>query len=182
MRTLYGISFAMCIAAWPLLADQNDPALVDLFEALRSTEDQQQGRSLTRQIWNIWHDIDDPDVAALLSSGVAMMRAGLHGGALHAFGRVVDMAPDFAEGWNKRATVLYLLGRGDESMADIRRTLELEPRHFGALSGLGLILLERGSYQAALIAFRNAREVNPYMPGVEENIARTLRLIESNTI
>ncbi len=182
MRRLYGILVAMCIATPTLFADQNDPALDPLFAELKLTTDKQRGSSITREIWNIWHDVDDSDVAALLSTGVALMTAGIHGRALDVFDRVVDMAPGFAEGWNKRATVLYLLDRNEESLSAIRHTLELEPRHFGALSGLGLIYMETGRYEAALIAFRSARALNPFMPGVDENIDHARRLLRENTI
>lgn len=182
MRKLCGLFAALCMIAPPMAADQNDPVLDELFQALKTAPDIERGRSITREIWNIWHDVDDADVAALLSTGVALMTAGYHGRALEVFTRVVDRAPEFAEGWNKRATVLYMLDRNEESLSDIRHTLELEPRHFGALSGLGLIYLETGQYRAALVAFSNARRLNPFMPGVDENIETTQRLLRGSTI
>ncbi len=182
MRKFFRVLAALGLIASPLAADQNDPALDPLFAELKSAPGAERGRSITREIWNIWHDVDDADTAALLSTGVALMTAGFHARALEVFTRVTDREPDFAEGWNKRATVLYMLDRNDESLADIRRTLELEPRHFGALSGLGLIYLETGKYRAALVAFSNARNLNPFMPGVDENIETTKRLLRGNTI
>ena len=83
--------------------------------------------------------------------------------ALELLNEVVILKPDFAEGWNKRATVYYLIDEYALSLADIRHVLALEPRHFGALSGLGLILKETGDKKHALDAFRKALAVHPYL-------------------
>jgi tetratricopeptide (TPR) repeat protein len=182
VKVLYGIFVALFMIATPVSADQNDPALDELFERLLSTSDPTEGRLITREIWVRWHEFDDTNINILLRNGVALMTAGNFNSALALFNRIVRRAPDFAEGWNKRATVLYMLDRNDESLSDIRQTLELEPRHFGALSGLGLIYMDSGNYGAALIAFRSARDLNPHMPGVSENIERAESLLRSNTI
>ncbi len=90
--------------------------------------------------------------------------------ALAVFDRVVALAPHFAEGWNKRATTLYLLGRYADSITDIAKVLALEPRHFGALSGLGLCEAQRDRLPEAVAAFQRALAINPNMPGVQINI------------
>ncbi|MCZ7599855.1 MAG: hypothetical protein M5U09_21970 [Gammaproteobacteria bacterium] len=123
------------LVAAPVHADQNDPALEELFGRLAATSDREQGRRITGEIWSLWNDVEDSGAGTLLKNGVILMHAGHLPGALALFDRLVDRAPEFAEGWNKRATVLYLLDRNSESMEAIRRTPELEPRHFGALSG-----------------------------------------------
>ncbi len=94
--------------------------------------------------------------------------------ALAAFTKATDTQRDFAEAWNKRATANYLLGRYEASVLDIQKTLELEPRHFGALSGLGLINLALGREREALKAFEAARQIHPFLPGSETHI-RELR-------
>jgi tetratricopeptide (TPR) repeat protein len=182
MKALYALLLLLSIALPGAQADQNDPSLDGLFKRLQESADAEEGKDITQEIWMRWHRIDNPDIAALLRSGVALMTAGVLENALIVFDRVVERAPDFAEGWNKRATILYLLDRNDESLIDIRRTLELEPRHFGALSGLGLIYLEAGRYRAALIAFQKARDINPYMPGVDENIEYARNKLKEGTI
>ena len=94
--------------------------------------------------------------------------------ALSAFTRATEAQSDFAEAWNKRATVNYLLGRFQDSVLDIQKTLSLEPRHFGALSGLGLINLAMGHDREALKAFEAALKIHPFMPGAKTHI-RELR-------
>ena len=95
--------------------------------------------------------------------------------ALAAFDEVVRKAPNFAEGWNARATLHYLMDNYDDSIRDIQHTLSLEPRHFGAISGLGLIYLELGEEAAALRAFEKALEINPHLTDAKAR-ARELRL------
>ncbi|GJL80994.1 MAG: hypothetical protein DHS20C01_06280 [marine bacterium B5-7] len=170
------------IFATTVKADQNDPQLDVLFEQLHTIKDEKPGLDITAKIWSIWHETDDDVTENLLQNGIALMSTGLNDAALEMFDRVIEHAPTFAEGWNKRATVLYLMDRNEDSLYDIRRTLELEPRHFGALSGLGMIYLEAGQYQAALVAFKNAEKVNPFPPGIRENIKRLETLIKEKTI
>ncbi len=90
--------------------------------------------------------------------------------AIEAFSEVIDRHPEFAEGWNKRATVYFMMGNYTQSAKDIKQTLILEPRHFGALSGLGLIYGRLERPKAAIAAFKEALEVNPWLPGPKQNI------------
>ena len=92
----------------------------------------------------------------LLEQAVKSMNARRYDRALDILDVVIDQSPKFAEAWNKRATVNYILGRLDQSLADIDVVLELEPRHFGALSGLGMIRRDQGDAKGALSAFRDA--------------------------
>src|SRR6476646_8072318 len=91
------------------------------------------------------------------------MGQGLPALAMPILDDIVMRAPDWAEGWNKRATVLYILGEQDRSLADIEHVLALEPRHFGALSGIGLIRIAKGQPREALAAYRRALAVNPFL-------------------
>ena len=99
-----------------------------------------------------------------------MMQQGDYIHAEGLFSDVIEKDPTFAEAWNKRATLYYIQGRLDESRADIAQTLRLEPRHFGALSGLGLIEVSLGNYETALRAYEQAALVNPHMPQANEMI------------
>ena len=102
----------------------------------------------------------------LMAQGVIAMQQGALERAFQRFDAVVKHAPGFAEGWNKRATVLYMMGRHRESAADVQHVLSLEPRHYGALSGLGMILVALGREEDALVWLHRALELNPYLEGV----------------
>ena len=129
-------------------SDQNDVKLEELFRSLKSTESVSRASVFESKIWHIWMEHHDPEVEISMLQGVEAMKLQQFEQAFGHFSLLIKLAPDYAEGWNKRATVLYLMGRFKESEADVMRTLELEPRHFGALSGQGLIR----------ILFRTGRE------------------------
>lgn len=149
-------------------ADQGDPRLNPLFDELAVTGSAERAAALEARIWTIW--LEPPPgrgVATALQRGLRMMALGQGHDAMRAFDEVVALAPDFAEGWNKRATVRYVLGDLAGSVEDIRRTLALEPRHFGALSGLGLIRLAQDRPSEALAAFEEALKIHPNLPGLD---------------
>ncbi len=149
----------------PVGGGQNDERLDALFSRLKTTDDNVEGAMLTQLIWEIWHQSDNDNVSELMSEGVGEMSIRNYEAALTAFNEMVEIEPDFAEGWNKRATLYYLMGKYRASISDIERTLDLEPRHFGALAGMGLVFLAVGNNPAALKAFEAALKVNPHMPG-----------------
>lgn len=155
-------------------ADQDDPRLDTLFAELRSTESGTAVRRLTAEIWAVWLSHDSERVRRAMEEARSALRASRLAQAEARLDRLVEQAPGYAEGWNQRATVRYLRGRYAESAADIRRVLALEPRHFGALEGLGLIYLELGLDDAALSAFERALAVNPHLPAAREHV-RMLR-------
>jgi len=128
-------------------------------------------------LWALWSRSGDAAIDKLMVRGVQEMEAGRHKSAIATFSEVVKRKPDFAEGWNKRATVYYLAGEYQKSSADCDEVLKRNPRHFGALSGLGQIYLQLEQYDESLAWFRKALDVNPNMLGVELNIKRieTLR-------
>jgi tetratricopeptide (TPR) repeat protein len=171
VRWISAIALALCVlgAQSPASADQRDPRLAYLFDQLRLAPDPQVANVVAHNIWSIWGQADDGAVQLLLQDGMsAMARRDLRG-ALAKFNQIIAIAPAFAEGWNKRATVHYLLGSYKESLADIERTLALEPRHFGALSGRGLVYMELEDEDLALESFEQALEVYPLLPGAARN-------------
>jgi tetratricopeptide (TPR) repeat protein len=163
-------------------ADQNDPRLEALFRELRVVTGYLRARTLEQQIWEIWTASSNPEINRLMDDGVTAMATQDYKTALADFTKVVAAAPDFAEGWNKRATVLYLVGDYEGSLADVDKTLALEPRHFGALSGLGLIKAAQERDQEAIDAFEKALAVNPHMPGVIANIEHLKQRLKDKQI
>ena len=125
-------------------------------------------------LWLLWSRSGDAEIDRLMALGTEAMQAGRHGEAIEVFSRIIDKKPEFAEGWNRRATVYYLAAQYDKSIADCHEVLKRNPRHFGALSGMGQIYAQLEDYENALRWYRRALEVNPNMLGVEMNI----RLLE----
>ncbi len=121
---------------------------------------------MDQRIWLLWLHSEDGAVNRLMAQGVIAMQRGALEQALERFDEIVKRAPGFAEGWNKRATVLYMMGRHRDSVADVQHVLSLEPRHYGALSGLGMILVALGREGDALTWLQRALELNPYLDGV----------------
>ena len=126
-------------------ADQLDSRLTELFDKLYIAESKNEINNLTHDIWKIWDETNDPKIEADYHRGLEAMRIGDFVMSIDFFTRVIEKNPDFAEGWNKRATVYYILGQFDKSMIDINKTLLLEPRHFGAMDGMGLIFFNFNS-------------------------------------
>lgn len=116
-------------------------------------------------VWQLWGHSGDPAVDKLYARGLGQMQASALDEALATFSEVVRRKPDFAEGWNKRATIWFLLGENEKSLLDCEKVLERNPQHFGALSGAGQIHLQLGNPRRALEMFRRAVEVNPTLEG-----------------
>ena len=168
--------------ALPLQGGQNDPRLDALFVQLKNAESREAAERAEQSIWDIWMVSGNGVADSEMLQGLQALNRKDGEGALAAFTRAIEAQPDFAEAWNKRATVNYLLGRHGDSVQDIRRTLELEPRHFGALSGLGLIHLVRGREREALAAFDSALEIHPWLPGADTTIRALREKIEGREI
>ena len=171
MIRFLSISALVAVLLVPLAqADQSDQRLGALFEALKSTDDLAAARAAEVEIWRIWIDSGHSDIDALMVEGVVSMGDQRWEDAIAIFGQITERAPGFAEGWNKRATAYYLNEDYVASVEDIRRTLALEPRHFGAISGMGLIFLSRGDQAGALAAFEAVVAIHPNSPGARARI------------
>ena len=170
------LSLVLIFSISPTIAGQNDTRLNNLFERLRVTLDPAEARGIEGTIWEIWTESENANVNRAMLIGIASMHAGQLGTALNKFNEVIQLAPDFAEGWNKRATIYYLMKKFDRSVNDIAQTLKLEPRHFGALSGLGLINQAIGQTKAAIKAFEHALDLNPHLPGLKEKVTDMKKL------
>jgi tetratricopeptide (TPR) repeat protein len=159
---------ATALTSLPARAAQNDPRLARLFVALKDAQSPGWAHVLETQIGHILAETADSETQRLMEKGLTLMAEDEYEAALKAFDDMVAHAPDFAEGWNKRATVEFVLGDYTASMADIAHTLKLEPRHFGALAGLGQVELALGNRTAALDAFNQALAIDPYLGEVAE--------------
>lgn len=142
-----------------------DPAemLDRLFGQLHATESEASAKTIEQAIWRLWARSGSPTCDALLGQAEKAMAARELGIAIRILDTAVEIRPQFAEALNRRATAYFLGRQFDRSLADIDRVLELEPRHFGALSGLGAIRREQGDKRAALNAFRRALAINPHL-------------------
>ena len=163
MRRVLAIILAALFAATAVQAGQDDQRLTGLFELLRQTKDPVEASATEGIIWRIWSQSGRDDVDGEMARGVRAMSTGELQAALGFFNHVVELAPNLAEGWNKRATIYYLLEDYDSSVRDVERTLALEPRHFGALSGLGLICIALGEDARAIKAIEGALAVHPHL-------------------
>ena len=180
-RIIFVLLSWLFLAAAPAMADQNDPRLNDLFARLQKTDNRLEAETLENLIWGIWYSSEDAEVNRLMDQGERAMQRQDMRTAIGAFTKIIEIAPDFAEGWNRRATALYMIGEYEASRADVAETLAREPRHFGALSGLGLINQAEDKGEEAIQAWEKALEVNPNMPSVQQNIEEMqAKLAEDN--
>ena len=164
------------------LARQEDPRLDTLFAELQTASDPSQASLIEGAIWQVWGQSGKATVDLFFSKGVQAMSSRRLDAALEFFNTIVELDPDFAEGWNKRATVYFMMGDYEASIADVERTLALEPRHFGALSGLGMIYLRLDDPAGALDAFRRALEVDPHLGGARFEVKRLEEIVEGQGI
>ncbi len=146
-------------------------ALDDLFDRLSAAEGREAGR-IEREIWIEWSKSGSPAMDLLLQRGRDAMAAGKPEVAVEHLSALIDHAPEFAEGWNARATAYFQTGDLGPSIGDIGRVLTLNPRHFGALSGLGMIFEQLEQPERALEAYRAALAVNPHLTGIEQSVKR----------
>ena len=131
-----------------------------------------------RGLWLLWGRSGDAAIDALMARGSEEMQAGALRQSIATFSEVIKKKPDFAEGWNRRATAYYLSGQFRRSLADCDEVLKRNPAHFGAISGVGQIYTRLQDYDKALAWFRRALDVNPNMLGVEFNIQEVEQLLK----
>lgn len=141
-----------------------------LFGQLRQADDEKSAQLLENAIQALWLRSGSPTADLLMKQAGNAMSEQQYGAALVILDTVVEQHPDFAEGWNRRATLHFLRGDFTSSLRDIDQVLSLEPRHYGALSGQGAIFKQRGDGRKALRALRRARTVNPRLKNVNERI------------
>ena len=128
-------------------------------------------------MWELWSHSGNAEIDALFARGVEEMQRRDLEAAIATFSTIIDRRPDFAEGWNKRATALFLAGELRRSLADCNEVIKRNPAHFGALAGFGQIYFQLEQYDRAITFWQRALDVNPNMTGVETSIKATKELI-----
>ncbi len=150
------------------LADQTSPKLVGLFEQLSIAPDAKSALPIEKVIWQTWMEFPNQEAKNEVQRAYETFNDGQPYIALAILDKVLAKHPDWAEIWNRRATYNYMLGRYEESIKDVMEVLALEPKHFGALSGLGAIYVALGEDDKALRYYEQALAVHPNMPAAQE--------------
>jgi tetratricopeptide (TPR) repeat protein len=155
-------------------------AMTDAPVLLRALSDPDEvvRRLAERSVWQVWSRSGDPDVDALFQQGVAQMSQGDAERAIETFTTIIDRKPDFAEGWNKRATIYFLVGEYEKSLRDCDQVVKLNPDHFGVLAGYGQIYLHLDQPERALDYFRRALRINPNLDQVQTTVRQLERIIQ----
>ena len=174
------MALALMLAATPASAQAyvDTETLDTLFDELRDAPDAVSAQRIDQRIWSVWLTPTDPELAARMQTVLAARGRGDPIEALLLLNTLVEDYPDYAEGWNQRATMLYLMGNLPASIADCEKVLALEPRHFGALSGRALIYLQLGDRPQAVRDMTTALSIHPFLnerrlfPELEQNITR----------
>ena len=164
---------------------QNEIAveLDDLFEKLKKTGNPMTAKKIEGKIWELWttHP-SEKSLTDLLAKGSEYMAQNQLTSAHNVFSKAIELDPNWAEAWNKRATVLYLMGNFELSQNDIDMVLKLEKRHFGALSGQGLVQTAMKNYQKAIDSYIEAHKVYPAMTTPLMMIERLKEIIKKESI
>jgi len=153
-----------------------------VFGALKAAPDEASAKHVEARIWALWLQTPSDTVALLMVRAKAAMDAKNSDVALQLLDAVVKLRPDYVEGWNRRATLYYLRNDYTHSLQDIEQVLAREPRHFGALAGLGMIMQEVGDDKRALDAFRKALAINPHLEKVPELVKTLSEKVEGRDI
>lgn len=163
---------AVVLLYLPLAPASAQTARLDQLFGLLQGADDAVAENITEEIWIEWSKSGSPAMDLLLQRGRDALDAGDTQTAIEHFTALIDHAPDFAEGWNARATAYYQAGNLGPSINDIAHVLTLNPRHFGALSGLGMIFEELGEPDKALEVYKAALAINPHMSDVKDSVKR----------
>ena len=160
----FSFIFFIFVFSSSLFADDNKKEIDKLFIQLKSALNFENSKDTEDKIWDLWTTHPSKDnLTKLLADGSSDMMDNKLETAYNKFTEVIEMDPNWAEAWNKRATVLYLMGKYELSQADIDKVLAIEERHFGALSGQGLVQTALNNYQKAIDSYIQAHKVHPFM-------------------
>ena len=187
MKKFLTILFLFLLFVGNSIAEERDSKLDKLFNQLKDTKDLTSAQLIEKEIWEIWqiHPSDDRRgfrLTELLTQGIRLMNMRELGKSYEVFSKIIEAEPDWAEAWNKRATVLYIMGNYEQSQNDINEVLKLEERHFGALSGQGLVQIKLKNYKKAIESYKEVEKLHPSMEAPKVMIPRIKKLIKEQSI
>ena len=184
MKKIFFLFLVMSFSFFSIVNSQEREAkLNELFNQLKNNSDVSSAFEIEMKIWNIWSTHPSQEnLTQLLAKGSILMSEQKLKKAYETFSIVIGLDSSWAEGWNKRATVLYMLGRYQESQEDIEEVLKLEKRHFGALSGQGLVQIELKNYERAINSYKEVQKIYPSMMSPKIMIPQLKELIKSESI
>ena len=168
--------------ALPNTPAEREKMLSDLYALLATADGEDSAKAVAEAIERVWQHSGSATIDLLMDRAMHAVADNKLDKALKLLDHVVALAPDFTEGWNRRAYVYYVRNDIDHALGDLRRTLALDPNHFKALEGLGQILSEIGEKKAALKAFRKLMSVHPYWSGAKQSIEELERDVDGQGI
>ena len=185
MKKLFLCVFLVLMFFGNTIAESKDreAKLDQLFEQLKKSNNTSIALEIEMKIWSIWskHPTQEK-LTQSLAKGSELMVEGELESAYKIFSTIIDYSPNWAEGWNKRATVLYLMGRYYDSLNDIDEVLKLESRHFGALSGQGLVQTKLGNYEKAIKSYQAVQKIYPSIRAAKVMLPQLKKLIKDEAI
>ena len=182
MKKIFIITLSILLNINFLYADDRSSELNHLFNELK-IKDKNLSFEVEQQIWKIWSTHPNNNrLTSMLAAGSNFMNNNEYSKAVEIFTKVIDLDPTWAEAWNKRATVLYIIGEFEKSQNDIDQVLKLEKRHFGALAGQGLVNIELENYEKALESYKEAMQIYPSMNSPKIMIKQIKELIQRQSI
>lgn len=159
-----------------------DLSIAQLFERLKASEDARDAARYTKELSNRWSGSGSDTIDLLLIRGRKAMQSGAHDKAVSHFSRLIAFAPEFPEGWNMRATAYFAREDFGYALADLYHVIRLEPRHFGALSGMALIFEQLDMPDKALVAYREALALHPHLEGAKAGVERLEEKVQGQPI
>ena len=182
MKKVFIIIISIFLNISFLYADDRNTELNRLFNELK-IKDKSISFKIEQKIWKIWSTHpNNNELTSMLSVGSDFVNNNQYQKAVEIFTKVIELDPNWAEAWNKRATVLYMMGEFEKSQNDIDEVLKLEKRHFGALAGQGLVNIKLENYEKAIISYEEAMEIYPSMNSPKIMIKQLKELIQKQSI
>ena len=182
MKKFFLILLIYFLAQLSSFSDERDNKLNQLFIELKVNQSND-AFIVEQEIWKLWSTHPtDMKLTARLEEGAQFVRTQQLSKAIEIFTEVIKLDQNWAEAWNKRATVFYMMGKFKQSQEDIDKVLALEARHFGALAGQGLVNIQLKNYEKAILSYQQVKEIYPSMQSPEIMIRRIEELIKQQTI